>query len=194
MYCIYRLDIETFNWYKPSISGNPPIRPFQGTITYSDGKLYYPVDEDTKLKFHVYDIETEYWSIIEIRTDYDLYGVASTCTYSDIIYLVDYKDEVVRIKLDSDILEAEKLEEENNPIFRHDYGYTCDGSYLYRFGGAYDDKSGNELWRIEFSSDKVKWENLSKNLKTPTARSGHIMEVYNEKLYILGGTDKYGHK
>jgi N-acetylneuraminic acid mutarotase len=60
---------------------------------------------------------------------------------------------------------------------------------LFQFGGGTTDGEFNNLYVLDLSFQHLEFENLSEHLKVPTARKGHDMETYNDKLYIFGGVD-----
>jgi N-acetylneuraminic acid mutarotase len=174
----------------------PPISS-KGTIVYKDGKLYFwdVTDIQESVKIYVYDIETGYWSLIEHKVSYEHpieYGVI--CVYNDTIYMIDTIGSIIKLKTEGNSLEWDKLVIDSNNLPIHAYSYIVNDRYLYIFAGYNDYKNLNGLWRIDLSSDNLQWINISRDMNTPTPRSGHAMEVYNEELYILGGVDKYGFK
>jgi N-acetylneuraminic acid mutarotase len=50
----------------------------------------------------------------------------------------------------------------------------------------------NTLSVIDLDKYPLEYINLSKNLSTPTPRSNHGMEVYDNSLYIFGGVNNEG--
>ena len=61
---------------------------------------------------------------------------------------------------------------------------------MYLFGGSsvYDGYFNN-LSILDLSQEDLKFEVLNKAMNVPTARRGHAMQAYDDKLYIFGGVD-----
>jgi N-acetylneuraminic acid mutarotase len=70
------------------------------------------------------------------------------------------------------------------------FGYICNGSKIYIFGGLSFSGHTNQLVELNLeSSGEITV--LSESIRIPTPRYGHGMIVYDEKLLIFGGVDKY---
>ena len=206
---LFRLDIETFTWNKvenKNIKSDLITLPPKSTgqqIVYKDGKLYIwgagGIISTIISEMYVYDIEEQYWRTLDIKGKKEnaslVYGF---CTYENSLYVVNGFDrqKVLGYKaikrLDLEILEWEKYDVGEDDIAFGGFGYVCDGSMVYLFAGFSIDLTFNNLWSLDLSAQKLKWNLLGKSTRVPTARSSHAMQVYDDKLFILGGRDKYG--
>jgi hypothetical protein len=66
---------------------------------------------------------------------------------------------------------------------------------VFVFGGeTFGRGNYNSLSVLNLDHSKLEFQNLSDKLTVPTARRGHAMEVYNDKLYIFGGVDISGNR
>ncbi len=167
-----------------------------GYFAYLEGKLYLlgARDENYELieGIHVYDIDEKHWSFIDIKGS-NYHFINSVCAYEDSLYIYKF-DSTLRLNLHSKELKLEVLDIDLYGSSQGNYGYVCNENLVYIFGGYDQDDSMNGVWSMDLALLELKFENLSKNMQVPTARSGHAMEVYNDKLYIVGGTDKHGQK
>lgn len=206
---LFSLDIETFTWSKVDSFNNdgefitlPPNSTGQ-QIVYKDGKLYIwgtgGLVSMLISEMYVYDIEEQIWSTLDIKgTQENASLVYGFCAYENSLYVINGFDrqKVLGYKfinrLDLEILEWDKYDVKEDDMAYGAFGYVCDGSMVYLFGGFTSNVTFNNLWSIDLSAQALKWNLLGKRIKVPTARSGHAMQVYDDKLFILGGKDKYG--
>jgi N-acetylneuraminic acid mutarotase len=206
---LFRLDIEDVTWSKIDSSNNegdlitlPPKSTGQ-QIIYKDGKLYVwgagGIINPIISEMYAYDIEKQYWSKLDIKgKQEDASLVYGFCSYENSLYVVNGFDRHANLghkfinRLNLENLEWEKYNVEEEDMAFGGFGYVCDGSMVYLFAGFTSDITINNLWSIDLSAQKLEWNLLGKRTNVPTARSGHAMQVYDDKLFILGGRDKYG--
>lgn len=154
-----------------------------------------------------FEIESKTWNRFELSgkklSPINSYGL---CIYKDSLYSVFgwdievSKDEssIYKVDLKTGNYQVEEIEIDKDGIGSWSYGYDCNDNIMYMFGGA----SMNEILTEYFNSLVVydldnptaPITNLSPNMKLPTPRRGHAMEVYNDELYILGGINGSGNK
>lgn len=151
-----------------------------------------------------YEISTGKWSIVEIpgeRADPALgHGL---CAYKDSLYVLfgfnpitsAHFEFINRLKVDDNEVQSWKAYEiGKNVMPLVAFGFVCSDNFIYLYGGLVKTRFTNELFRIDLSSPTLEWVSLSRKVNSPTARYAHAMEVYDDKLFILGGVDKNGNK
>jgi hypothetical protein len=65
---------------------------------------------------------------------------------------------------------------------------------VYLFGGSNKAGYSNNLSLLDLSEKDLEFQILSRRINVPTARKGHAMEAYDDKLYIFGGVDGDGNE
>lgn len=150
-------------------------------------------------KMYVFNIQEQYWSVLDIKgTQLEASLVYGFCGYEDSLYVMNGFDRQKVVgykainKLNLNKLEWERYDVQEDEMAFGAFGYVCDGSMIYLFGGFENEETYNNIWSIDLSQNKLKWNMLGRRIKVPTARSGHAMQVYDDKLFIFGGQDKYG--
>jgi hypothetical protein len=153
---------------------------------------------------YMYNLDKSTWTQKAISgkrktnlTDY------TQCLYKDTLYMImgwDILEElpsssIFKINLSNENYEAKEIPITNKDIAEWTLGYKCRDSFVYLFGGgSHMDGHFNSLSKLDLSQPELKFEILNTNMKVPTARQGHAMEVYNDKLYIFGGVDSNGER
>jgi hypothetical protein len=164
-------------------------------MDYYDGSLYIYSGNT----LYIYSLEANLWTEADTSGDYDtLLTDYAQCIYDDSIYLIlgwdDVKGEPSQTIYRIDLLDEEYLFEEI-PIEYEDavdslMGFACNDTLAYIFGGSKEiDGFSNNLSILDLSQEDMEFEILSDLFIVPTARRGHAMEVYDDKLYIFGGVD-----
>jgi N-acetylneuraminic acid mutarotase len=96
-------------------------------------------------------------------------------------------NELYRWSLDKDAWKM--IESPNTPPPRCSHQAVAHGGFLYIFGGEFATSEQfyhyNDLWRLCIKSNQ--WEKLEPAGKGPSARSGHRMAVWRNRLIVCGG-------
>jgi N-acetylneuraminic acid mutarotase len=148
-----------------------------------------------------YDLDSSSWSIVMISgPSIEFLQLHGQCVYKESLYIIygyqTYKDEFYstlhRVDLESNnkVWEVIKIPSANTGSAS--FGLLCSRETIFLFGGASKKGPSNQLLKISLSASSVDIVELSKSMNVPKARYGHAMEVYDDKLYILGGMDISG--
>jgi hypothetical protein len=120
------------------------------------------------------------------------------CIYNHKLYSVlgswGLSKSVIEINLTSENYELERTWIDRRGLGDSGLGYYCDENMIYLFGGTTDGGHFNSLSVLDLDKDPLQFKFLSKDMKLPSARRGHAMEVYDDKLYIYGGITDSGSK
>jgi N-acetylneuraminic acid mutarotase len=152
-------------------------------------------------KLYRYDLNSNSWAVVDISgPGLDYIQGNGQCVYKDILYSIQgyhtYSGkrlkEIYSVNLKDDKKVWEEIQFSQPYEDRAAFGYICKGSTVYIFGGYDGKENTNKLIKIQLSTYELNFNSLSESLTVPTARYGHAMEVYDEKLYILGGKDVKG--
>jgi N-acetylneuraminic acid mutarotase len=175
-------------------------------MVYKEGKLYiWGADgmlQPARNDMFVYDIDSGFWKILETQGQIQSPLSYGFCEYNDSLFVINGYDRftasqfehVSRLNIKGDNKEWVRYDTMKPDMAAASFGYVCEGSMVYIFGGFNNQDAHNDLWKMDLSAEQLEWIQLGRNIQIPTARSGHAMEVYDDKLYILGGVDKYGNK
>jgi hypothetical protein len=100
-------------------------------------------------------------------------------------------EKIFRIDLSNDNSEFEEITISNQKnVAEWLFGYDCKDNLVYLFGGgSLDDGYFNNLSILDLSQKELEFKFLNQDMNVPTARKGHAMEAYDDKLYIFGGVD-----
>jgi N-acetylneuraminic acid mutarotase len=170
-------------------------------MDYYEGKLYVY----SKETLSVFNLIDKSWDnhrfemcINESLSDY------SQCIYNNSLYLIpgwhveleEASRKIFRIELsDSDYNACElidlKQDKEADDKLK---GYSCKDNQVYLFGGSNKAGYSNNLSLLDLSEKDLEFQILSRRINVPTARKGHAMEAYDDKLYIFGGVDGNGNE
>lgn len=170
-------------------------------MTYYNKSLYIWGDfvSYTKPPLYRYEIATGTWTRIQPLGDQ--VGMAinyGLCIYNHQLYSVlgswDLSYSIVKINLKSDNYELERIWIDRTGLADSGMGYYCDDNMIYLFGGGTDAGYFNSLTVLDFDKYPLQFKFLSKDMKIPTGRLGHAMQVYDDKLYIYGGVIDSGSK
>lgn len=196
--------MQNYTWKHYATNGITPPIADNSRLAYYDGSLYlwgtYKEYNSIKGELFRYDLSSESWSIVETLSD-DISYIQGhgMFTYNTDLYIIngyelrtgEFHNRIHHLNLDA---ENKVWEEATNPEVNRNkaaFAYVCEGDILYMFGGLSKEGQTNQLLEINLKLIEESTE-LSKSMRVPTARYGHSMEVYNDKLYIFGGVDKYG--
>ena len=186
-------------WEKKSDKG-PSIS--SSRITYYDKSLYtwgeIGINGESIQRLYKYDIDSDEWSIVDISSTYfKRISSPGFCEYKDNLLIINgfdistasYLNSSISLNLKSEhkkweILEVGYLDSQSS------FGYICNGSKIYIFGGLSFSGHKNQLVELNLESP-AEITVLSESIRIPTPRYGHGMIVYDEKLLIFGGVDKY---
>ncbi len=120
------------------------------------------------------------------------------CIYEDSLYLImgldiiSYRQSttIYKIDLSNEIYELQEISISKEGMAEYTSGYDCIDNQVYIFGGdSLYDGYFNNLSILDLSSQDLEFQIITKNMNVPTARRGHAMQAYNDKLYIFGGVD-----
>lgn len=139
-----------------------------------------------------YEIATGQWIRIEfIGKQVESVQNNGLCIYKNTMYSVlgsfSSSSSVYKIDLKSGNYELEDIYIDSDGMADSGFGYACKDNMIFIFGGSTYTGKHNNLAVLDFDKLPLKFTILSKQFKTPTARRGHAMELYNNKLYIYGG-------
>ena len=198
MYYLYRLEIETFTWTEYQSSESWPETCGQ-KMGYYNGSLY--LWEGSCI--YKFDLQSEEWNKI-VPSSKNLNAVTDNgmCIYNDSLYSVHGWDKVnsramkyiYKVNLIGEIYEVEQTVIEKEGVADWLFGFECKDNMMYIFSGGAESGNYNSLVMLDLDNLSTPLTQLSQNIETPTARRGHAMEVYNDKLYIFGGIDNNGQK
>jgi hypothetical protein len=175
----------SFTWTKLSDSESGPEINFR-RITYYDGSLYTHVKDH----MYIYNLNTSSWTSIipKGESDFDIY-FHNQCIYEGSLYLIKGID-IYKIDLSNHRYEVQEISIPKEGMAELSSGYDCVENQVYIFGGdSVSNGFFNTLSIIDLSSQNLEFQILTNNMNVPTARRGHAMEAYNDKLYIFGGVD-----
>jgi N-acetylneuraminic acid mutarotase len=176
-------------------------------MAFRDGSFYIwgsiGLNGELVRELYRYDIETKVWSVTEVSGEGPKYiAGGGMCTYKESLYIINGYDEVselftsriYRLNLDGEDKQFEFVgsTDENSP--KAAFGFACRENMVYLFAGQHANGYTNRLMTIDLDRPESSNTVLSSSITVPTARYGHGMTVYDEKLYIFGGVDKYGNK
>jgi hypothetical protein len=193
-YNVYRLDLETFTWEEIRLSELTPDS-YSQKIEYYDGSLYLVIGRRL-IKFELASGIVSSLDISNAITDiYD----GGLCVYGDYIYStfgVDDNGDVIKAILRINLKSGDFLIEEM-PITDFEgpgwtFGYSCRDNIMYFFAGDSSDGFKNYILSYDLGKFDNRLTKLSSYVNTPPARRGHIMEVFDNKLYIFGGVNGAG--
>lgn len=148
-----------------------------------------------------YDLISSTWSIIQISgPSPDYLQAHGQCVYNQSLYLIHgyytykgyHSTKIYSVDLDSYDKSWEVFESAAGDLKSGAYGFICNQYNLYIFGEFTFEGLRNQLIKFPFTSNEGGVTNLSNAMTVPTPRQGHSMEVYDDKLYILGGRDREG--
>lgn len=176
-------------------------------MVYNKDNLYIWGGTDKNMKsieeLYRYDIHTATWTSEQI-SDINKKVVTGhgLCAYEDNLYMINgynsstelFYKEITRLNLDKNTKQSEIFYQFDIKMPQGAFGYVCSGSTVYIYNGLSEDGYRNDLISIDLMQSDPKITILSASMKVPTARYGHAMEVYNNKLYIFGGVDSYGNE
>jgi hypothetical protein len=162
-------------------------------MDYYKGSLYI----NRKNYLYIYNLETNLWTQEKSFKDGNIdLSEYIQCVYNDNMYLilgweeVSYasSNQVYKIDLSSERYELVKMSVLKEGIPGYAFGYDCDDNLVFQFAGdTIADGDFNNLSVLDLFLQDLEFENLSERLEVPTARKGHAMEAYDDKLYIFGG-------
>jgi hypothetical protein len=157
--------------------------------------------------FYKFEIESKSWNRFDLSgikvNPINSYGV---CIYKDSLYSIFGWDvalskdvsSIYKVDLSTGNYKVEEIEIDDTEIGNWSFGYACIDNMMYIFGGASMNEKLTEYYNslvvYNLESPTIPMAKLSHNMKVPTPRRGHAMEVYNEELYILGGINSNGNK
>jgi hypothetical protein len=165
-------------------------------MSYYKGSLYiYSID-----LLYIYDLNANVWSTrMPLGKEYTILFDYAQCIYDGALYLifgwddniVGASDKIYRIDLSSDRNEFEEIFISIEGIAKLTFGYGCNNNLVYLFGGnSVYDGYFNNFSVLDLSQKELELKFFNKAMNVPTARKGHVMEVYDDKLYIFGGVDQ----
>lgn len=176
-------------------------------MAFKDGSFYIwgSIGSNGELvkELYRYDIENKAWSVNEVSGEGPKYiGGSGMCTYKESLYIINGYDEVselftsmiYRVNLDVDDKEWELVGSTDKDAPKAAFGFICRENTVYLFAGQNSNGYTNGLITIDLDRPESYNRVLSSSVTVPTARYGHGMTVYDDKLYIFGGVDKYGNK
>lgn len=179
-------------------SGSPPETQNQ-RMDYYNGSLYL----FTGTFIYKYDLETGFWIANEL-SGIKLNSISDNaiCMNDGYLYSIAGWDRELKVpiysiyktNLSSETYEIQEISIEKVNIAEWSSGYVCKDNLMYVFGGGSLTGYYNNLSVLDLNQSLPKLTELSKQIKIPTARLGHGMEVYNDDLYIFGGLDKDGNR
>lgn len=126
----------------------------------------------------------------------------SLCRYKDDLYSILGWDTTIeipiysiyKINLSSGTYQMEEISIAKEDMAEWSFGYDCKDSMMYLFGGGSLAGYYNTLAELDLSQSVLQFKIVSEPMNVPTARRGHAMEAYDDKLYLFGGIDKYGNR
>jgi hypothetical protein len=164
-------------------------------MSYYKGSLYiYSID-----LLYIYDLNANVWTSRKpLGKEYTILMDYAQCVYNDTLYLIlgwdNYipgsSEKIYRIDLSSDRNEFEEILVSKEGIAEYTFGYGCKNNLVYLFGGdsTYDGYSNN-LSILDLSKQDLEFKVFNQAMNVPTARKGHAMQAYDDRLYIFGGVD-----
>ncbi len=146
-----------------------------------------------------YEIDTGIWTKIQPSGEETGFAFKyALCIYNNQLYSVlgafEPAQSVIKIDLASQNYNLERNWIDTRDMGDTGMGYYCDANLIYMFGGNAGNEDHNSLTVLDFEKYPFQFKFLSKDMKLPSARRGHAMEVYDDRLYIYGGTSDSGSK
>jgi N-acetylneuraminic acid mutarotase len=164
-------------------------------MDYYKGSLYFYSGEF----LYIYSLKDNIWtSRMPLGKEYTMLIAYAQCVYNDALYLIlgwddnigGASEKIYRIDLSSDKNEFEEIFISNEGIADYTFGYDCKDNLVYLFGGSSVDYGYfNNLSILDLSQQDLEFKVFNKAMNVPTARKGHAMQAYDDKLYIFGGVD-----
>jgi N-acetylneuraminic acid mutarotase len=196
------LNLDTYEWSELKHTAGIPPRVEGSKMVYKDGSLYiWGSVEDNKYlsDMHKFEISSKTWSKVEVSNKAPIYTAGyGMCVYKEHAYVINGYDETAqkfenkinRINLDNHQKEWELFDTTDEYLPKAAFGFACNEDAVYLFAGQYIRGNYNILMKVSLEKSQSRSIVLSRPLTVPTARYGHAMTVYDEKLYILGGVGK----
>jgi hypothetical protein len=164
-------------------------------MDYYKGSLYiYSID-----LLYIYDLNANVWTSRKpLGKEYTILIDYAQCIYNDALYLIlgwddnigGASEKIYRIDLSSDKNEFEEILVSKEVIAEYTFGYDCKNNLGYLFGGGSDYNGySNNFSVLDLSQQDLEFKVFNQAMNVPTARKGHAMEAYDDKLYIFGGVD-----
>jgi hypothetical protein len=169
-------------------------------MEYYQGSLYIWGDEDSyKMPLYKYDLDTKEWiTILSLGEEVSFPGDYGLCVYKDNFFVIigsrDSKSSIYKIDPASGNYETYEFSIQKSNFARYGFSYTCEGNYFHLYGGVNDKGILNTLSVIDMDKVPLEFTILSKHISTPTPRSNHGMEVYDNSLYMFGGVSNMGNQ
>ena len=147
---------------------------------------------------YIYDLNANIWtSRMPLGKEYTILIDYAQCIYNDALYLImgwddnifGASEKIYRIDLFNDRYDSQQISISNEGIADYTFGYDCKDNLVYLFGGDSDSGYFNNLSILDLSQQDLEFKVFNKAMNVPTARKGHAMEAYDDKLYIFGGVD-----
>ncbi len=162
-------------------------------IDYYNGKLFVWGGESFINRLYEYDIDSDTWTGTSgFQKPVNNNGV---CIHNDYLYAIGgnnmmsykYMGSTFKINLTSGDYEIEEIPINSLGDSYASFGYVCRDNHMYLFGGYSQSGNKNSLIHVDLDVSPPSFSLLSDQFLAPSARRGHAMEVYNDKLYIFGG-------
>ncbi len=148
-----------------------------------------------------YEIDTGVWTTIQISNS-DITPAISCgfCLYKDTLYAVDGfvptsfqpAGYIHKIHLKNGEYSVEEVSTNQGREGAGGFGFYCHENLMYIFGGHTMTSIRNSLVAVDLDTTDLKRIVISGEMRIPNSRSGHAMEVYDDKLYIYGGIKNDG--
>ena len=164
-------------------------------MDYYKGSLYI-YSEDLLYIYNLYD--NTWTNLKDLGKESTKLIDYAQCIYGDVLYLImgwsdsvgDASRKIYSINLSNYSYEFQEISVPNEGSAEFLFGYDYKYNLVYLFGGGSTDNGYfNNLSILDLSQLHYKFKILNEDMNTPTARKGHAMEAYNDKIYIFGGVD-----
>jgi hypothetical protein len=164
-------------------------------MSYYNGSLYIYA----RNLLYIYDLNSNEWTNrMPLGKEYTWLIDYAQCIYEGVLYLImgwddsinGASEKIFSIDLSNNSYGFEEIIISDKGIAEFTFGYDCKDNLVYLFGGSsvYNGYFNN-ISILDLSQKDFRFNLLNESINVPTARRGHAMEAYDDRLYIFGGVD-----